>query len=147
MIIKIELKTNMANDSIGRIPTLEKIQTALDKYSEGFKGVVVLHNSLYEYRYDTKNNLYSGVDSNQIIGNIRYTEVDNDKLYLFIEANDSFNVNNRFICFFRSNMQSAPGNRSAVFDDLNIFVVDIVTIGDNETVDDSRLSEVTIVKK
>lgn len=152
MIIKIELKTNMVNDSLNRIPSLERIQSAINDYSEGFKGLVVLYESLYDYRYDTKNTSYTSVDSNQVIGNIRNTEINNDKLYLIIGVNDSIiksrraMLDKRLICFFRSNMQSIPGSKSATFDKLNVFAVDIIVVGDNETINNDYLSEIVILE-
>lgn len=152
MMIKIELKTSMVNDPLNRIPSLEKIQSAMADYAQGFKGLVVLHESLYDYRYDTKTASYTRVDSNQVIGNIRNTEINNHKLYLIIDVNDSFIKNRRtvldkhLICFFRSNMQSVPGSKSVTFDKLNIFAVDIIVVGDNETVTEDYLSEIVILE-
>lgn len=145
MILKIELKTDVTNDNLHRIPPLKQIKSAIDKYSEGFKGVVVLHESLYDYRYDTRGNSYTNVDSRQVVGSVMNTEINNDKLYLIIDVNETFDINKKVICFFRSNMQCSPGSKSLIFDELNIFVIDIINIGDTEDVTNERLSEVTML--
>ena len=145
MKIRIELKTKMANDNLHRVPSLNVVKKAVDTYSVGFKGVVVLHDSLYDYKYDTRSAMYSTVDSRQVVGNIRSSEITEEKLFLIVDVNDKFLKGRDCICFFRSQMQAVPGSNSATFDDLNIFVIDLIMIGDNEKVDEQYLSEVTIL--
>lgn len=145
MKIRIELKTKMTNDNLHRVPSLTVVKKAVDAYSVGFKGVVVLHDSLYDYKYDTRSAMYSTVDSRHVVGNIQSSEITGEKLFLIVDVNEKFLQDSDCICFFRSQMQAVPGSNSATFDDLNIFVVDLIMIGDSEKVDEQYLSEVVIL--
>ena len=145
MKIRIELKTKMTNDNLHRIPSLNVVKKAVDTYSVGFKGVVVLHDSLYDYKYDTRSAMYSTVDSRRVVGNIQSSEIMGEKLFLIVDVNGGFLQDKSCICFFRSQMQAIPGSNSATFDDLNIFVIDLIMVGDNEKVDEQYLSEVVVL--
>lgn len=145
MKIRVELKTEVSNDEFHRIPDVEKIQKAIETYSVGFKGAVVLHKSLYEYRYDTRNMSYNDVDTRNIIGHIQSTEISENKLFLIIEVDDTFLQDAKYICFFRSRMETTPGANTPKFNEIDIFAVDLTMVGDSEEVKERYLSEVTIL--
>lgn len=145
MKIKVELKTKLSNDELHRAPELDKLKEVVDEYSIGFKGAVVLHQSLYEYNYDTKNSSYDNVDKKSMIGHIESSDIENGKLFLIIDVSESLSVtDSKYICFFRSRMQTTTGSKSPVFDEIGLFSVDLIRIGENEDVKDEYLSEVII---
>ena len=145
MKIKVELKTAVSNDTYHRVPDVSKIQKAIEEYSVGFKGAVVLHKSLYEYRYDTRNKFYNDVDTRNIIGHIHSTVIENEKLFLIIEVDDTFLQDAKYICFFRSRMEKTPDAKSTEFNEINIFAVDLTMVGSLEEIKERYLSEVTIL--
>lgn len=140
MKYKIELKTKITNDKSNRMPSIEKMKDIIDEYSVGFKGIILLHDSLYDYRYDTKLQGYHSVDSNTVIGRTTSTVIEDGKLYLIVDCIRELDVNNQFICTFRSKLESKSGN--VTFDSINVFAIDLISIGENENVSKENLSEV-----
>ena len=144
MKIKVELKTGVSNDEFNRFPNIDKIKEEIDKYSIGFKGAIVLHKSMYEYMYDLKES-YNDVDKKNIIGHIDDIEKENGKLFLIIETPDTFLQDKKYICFFRSKMETTPSANTSKFDEINIFAVDLIMIGESEDIEEQYLSEVYII--
>ena len=140
MNYKIELKTTVLNDKSNRMPSIERFKDIIDEYSVGFKGIVLLHDSLYDYRYDTKLQGYHSVDSNTVIGRVTSTVIEDGKLYLIVDCIRELDTNKQFICGFRSKLESKSG--SVTFDSVNVFAIDLVSIGENENVPKENLSEV-----
>ena len=145
MKIKVELKTKVENDEFGRVPDINKIKEAIEEYTVGFKGLIVLHNSIYDYQYDTRNKSYNDVDTKSVIGHIISSEIEDDKLFLIIEVTDTTIEGDRYICFFRSRMETTPDAKDNKFNDFNIFAVDLVNVEESEQVTERYLSEVSII--
>ena len=143
MKYKIELKTNIVNDGYKRMPSLEDIKLVIDKYSFGFKGIVLFHDSLYDYTFDTKLNNYHNVDSNMVIGNITKTIIEDNKLYLIVDCVKDLDLDEKYICTFRAKLKSSIKNDKFVFDSIEMISVDLIIVEKNVTVLEKDLSEIT----
>lgn len=131
---KVEIKTN---DSIKRMPDIREVKRAIDEYCVGFNGVVIHHNSYYDYNYDTSLKDYHVVDSNNIIGQVVSTVIEDGKLFGIMDLTDDFNSDRNYICFYRANMQSQDSSR---FEITNLFAVDLIEIKQNDGIDVDKCS-------
>jgi hypothetical protein len=152
MNLKIKVQTVGSNQtkgsySIKKLPTPEILKEALDNYIETGKGAVVLHSSLYDYRYDTKLSDYHNVDSISVAGHIKKTTIEDEEVYAFIELNDDVDANKRYICFYRATMQSDPAMDDRTLRITNLFAVDLIRVLDTELTDNTQLSSFEVVEK
>ena len=120
-IFKIELKNitelRKADGSVNRYPPVGELKKFLVMYMESGQGIVILHDSFYDYQYDTKLSSYHKVD---------------DKLYLIVEFNDTFNPEKDYICFYRANLESDPREQERTLKITNLFAIDLITIAESE---------------
>lgn len=126
-----------------RLPAPWGLMNKLIEYASGNKGMVLYHNSLYEYRYDTKLNNYHSVDSIVSIGNIADVQMIDGKVFIILDCINEMglDVNERYICFYRAVME--PGMRRPNIRRLqftNLFAVDIIHINEDELTDKMELS-------
>lgn len=119
----------------------------LKEYASGNKGLVSYHNSFYDYQYDTKLNNYHVVDPIVTIGNIADVELINGKVFIILDCNNelSLDPSERYICFYRSVMESGMRSRSRRLKFTNLFAVDIIHINEDEVTDKMELSTVEAV--
>lgn len=147
MRVKVEVKVPTDKGAIKRMPSNEEIKDALDHYCIGFNGVVIYHSSLYDYQFDTQGSDYHSVDSIVIIGHIESTLVEKDKVYSIIEVGDEKTVEpilmeNKYICFFRAQMQANPKSTDRTLHISNLFAVDMIHVLESEMTDSLELSEI-----
>ena len=90
MRYKIEVLTVTDEKISNRFPSLEDIKKSIDDYSEGFKGLIILHDTLYDYSYDISGSNYHTVDTTTAIGHINSTIIENDKLYINVDLTKQF---------------------------------------------------------
>lgn len=127
MKYKIELKTKIFNDSQKkRMPSLERIKEAVDAYSKDGKGLIVKHDSIFDYHYNTRVDGYNTVDSLAVIGHITDSVIEDDKLFLIVNINNNETLDYKCICFFRSRMQNTADNEDNTFNLFDIFAVDLI---------------------
>lgn len=127
MKYKIELKTKIFNDSQKkRMPSLEKIKEAIDVYSKNGKGLLVKHDSVFDYQYNTRVDGYNTVDSLAVVGHITNSVIEDDKLFLIVNINNNESLDYKCICFFRSRMQNTADNEDNTFNLFDIFAVDLI---------------------
>lgn len=136
-IFKIELKNitelRKADGSVNRYPPVGELKKFLVMYMESGQGIVILHDSFYDYQYDTKLSSYHKVDSHNVIGHMLDVIVENDdKLYLIVEFNDTFNPEKDYICFYRANLESDPREQERTLKITNLFAIDLITIVESE---------------
>ena len=144
MWYKVEVRTKASKDVINRFPSLEELQEAVEYYIERGQGIVNFHTSMYEYTYDTMLNDYHRVDSNNVIGHIVHTLIENDKFYIIVDFSKEFDPEKNYICFYRSIMQANPKETDRTLHITNLFAVDLVTVLDSELKENLNLSEVTV---
>ena len=127
MKYKIELKTKIFNDSQKkRMPSLERIKEAIDAYSKDGKGLIVKHDSIFDYHYNTRVDGYNTVDSLAVVGHITNSIIEDDKLFLIVNINNNETLDYKCICFFRSRMQNTADNKDNTFNLFDIFAVDLI---------------------
>lgn len=148
-VYKVELRTHFTNATdvmSGRFPSFQELKNAIDGYMVTGQGIVVIHKSLFDYRYDTESADYHKVDSAGIVGHILDTIIINNsgeqKVYLIIEFNDSFSVDKHYILYYRATMQTDPTQKDHRLHFTNLFVVDLITVLDKELTDNIQLSSV-----
>lgn len=145
MNYKIELKIPGINglDEYNRMPGLNDIKIALDKYSYGQKGIIILHDTMYAYKYDTQANTnYHNVDSRQVIGRVYDTIIDQDKIYIHVDVKtDMIDLNEQYICFFRAQMESETLlNKQLKI--TNLFAIDLVHVLEQEKTEKMEFSTI-----
>lgn len=147
MLYKIQVTSSIAANRKAefqvRYPLLEEAKDALISYITLGQGIVTLHRSFYEYQYDTKLNAYHKVDSTVIIGQIRNAFIENDKLFVTVDVNDTYNLDKKYICFYRATLQSEPHSTDRRLRITSLFAVDLIVILDNEI---DQISELSIVE-
>lgn len=137
-IFKIELKNitelRKADGSINRYPPVGELKKFLVMYMESGQGIVILHDSFYDYQYDTKLSNYHKVDSHNVIGHIVdvLTDENEEKIYLIVEFNDTFNAKKEYICYYRANLESDPREKDRTLKITDLFAVDLITIAESE---------------
>lgn len=122
MYYKVELKVD--RNSRYNI-SLDLLERKLKEYSVGFNGVIVYHNSFYEYRFDIKSS-YNKVDSKGATGHMTDISIEDDKIYIIFESNNELNLDDKYICYYR-----------AIFDKEElettyIFAIDLVNVSDTD---------------
>lgn len=127
-----------------RFPPLTEIKSELEQYIKDGQGLIILHKSLYEYRYDTRLTDYHRVDSIGTIGHIDSVVIENGKLFIIVEMNDNFVPDKKYICFYRSTMQSDPLSTDRTLHISHLFAVDLVTVLETELTDSITLSTIEV---
>lgn len=150
MRLKIEVQNSGSEDArrnhtITRLPSAEALKEAIENYIHTGNGAVILHSSLYDYRYDTKLADYHKVDSISIAGHIFEVTVENGIVYVNIELNDDININKKYICFYRATMESDPNLADRTLVITNLFSVDLITVLDSELSENTNLSSFEIL--
>lgn len=150
MKYKIWLKVPKINRFDGedrRGPSLETIQKHLEYYCAGFRGIIVLHDSMYNYMYDTKSlRYYNTVDSVNIIGHIESSVIENGKLYIIAILDDEkFDSTKDYLCVYRAEMRTNPENNKELMV-LNFFSVDLINVEINERTPAMVFSDITKVE-
>ena len=143
MLYKIELKT-ISNDAKGRMPSLENIKKYLDEYSKGNNGVIVLHNSFYDYRYDTRIAYYDHVDTHGIIGHIISSSIEYDKIYLIADINEDVTIEGEYVCTYRAIMGTSIESDDTLFDQFHLFAIDLIHIAEDESLPKDKLSSIEL---
>lgn len=130
-----------------RLPTQLELVMAIKEYASGSKGLVLYHDSFYDYQYDTKLNNYHAVDSIVTIGNITDVERKDGKVFIILDCNDEkpLDPSERYICFYRSVMESGLRSRSRRLKFTNLFAIDIIHIEEDEVTERMELSTVEAV--
>ena len=108
-IFKIELKNitelRKADGSVNRYPPVGELKKFLVMYMVSDRG----------------------------IGHMLDVIVENDdKLYLIVEFNDTFNPEKDYICFYRANLESDPREQERTLKITNLFAIDLITIAESE---------------
>lgn len=139
-------KINRNDDTDQRGPTLETIQHCVEEYCSGFRGIIVLHDCMYNYSYDTRSlRYYNTVDSINIIGHIESSIIEGDKLYLIAILDDEkFDNTKDYICTYRAEMQTNPNDYNELLI-INFFSVDLVTIEPDEKKPSMVLSTIELI--
>jgi hypothetical protein len=132
IIVELLNREVSEHTTVTRLPYAKDLKDAVDKYITTGQGVVVLHQSLYDYRYDTKLSDYHKVDSISIAGHVVASEVRGEKVFVTIELNDSVSTEKRYLCFYRAPMQSAPSMVDHTLMLTNLFSIDLITVLDKE---------------
>lgn len=145
MRLKGRLEIKAVNDEYNRIPPLEELVEIINSSSVGFNLTVVHHESLYDYNFDTKESTYNVIDSRQVVGHVESAVVENDEIYLILDLDTDFDVEQEFIIIPRASLKSTPGSDSIVFDEINIFCIDIITIGDTEDINPDNLTTLEFI--
>lgn len=148
MLYKVELKTKMAPSvPVDRYPTLEEIKNAMEGYIHTGQGIVTLHRSFYEYRWDTELSDYLKVDSVETVGHIaNVVNENNEKIFLLVDFNTAYEPTENYICFYRASMQSNPKDTDRRLHISNLFAVDLVTILEDEKTENMELSSIKLVE-
>ena len=143
MLYKIELKTLPENAPSRVTLGPKELKTFLDKrYSyENDEAIVIGHDSLYDFLYDTANTGYDKVDSLGVVGTIRETMIEDDKLFLTVKLNEGVEISDRVILFYRSTIKSIPLKYGGTWD-IEIIAVDLINIRPSDNVDDDKLSTI-----
>ena len=128
-IYKVSLLTPSKS---GRYPDLQELKEALDKYKIQGQGIVVQHSSLFDYRYDTESSDYHKVESAGTIGIMKDSLIEDEKIYLIIDFNNSFDENKKYILFYRATVQTNPGTSDHNLHFSNLFAIDLITVLDKE---------------
>lgn len=142
MNYEIELK--VVDDELGRLSDNVALKIALEKYIEGFKGAVVLHESIYDYNYNTENNKYYDVDKLNIIGHVKRVIDRDDKIFLQIDISKELDLNINYICFYRASLEHIKTGTTE-YNNINIYAVDLIKVLPTENVSDSNVSDITII--
>lgn len=130
-VFRVELLTK-ASENSSRLPIKEELVDALNKFKTTGQGLIVLHQSLYDYKYDTQLTGYKKVDSKTICGHLLRAELEDDKVYVIFEANEPDKlIGKNYICFYRAIMQTTVSDDDK-FHYENLFAIDLITIKDNE---------------
>lgn len=142
-LYKIQLLTNLSEQAKKRFPPIEELDSAIKEYKQNGYGIIIKHDSLYDYQYDTKLSGYHVVDSKNISGHIVSHKLENNKIFLYIELNkpEDF-IGKNLICLFRATMQTDPTKNDPKLHYKNLFVVDLVEIQDNEFEDYLPISQI-----
>ncbi len=139
-IYRLKLQAVSSSGAGDRLPSVSDLVTALEQYKELGQGVVIYHNSLYDYKYDTKLSDYTKVDSKQIVGHLLGEEIEDNQLFLIIEFNDTFDPERNCICFYRAIMESNPSSEDRRLKITNLFAIDYVAVLDSELTEYVTLS-------
>ena len=143
MLYKIELKT-ISNDTKNRMPSLKNIKKYIDEYSEGNNGVIVLHNSFYDYRYDTRIAYYDHIDTHGIVGHITSSLINLNKVYLIADINEDVTIEGEYVCIYRAIMSTSIESNNTLFDQFHLFAVDLIHIAEDESLSKDKLSSIEI---
>ena len=146
MRYKVEVLQITDKKLINRYPSLEDVKKAIDDYSEGFKGIVILHDTLYDYNYDTSGTNYHKVDSTFSIGHIESSVIEDNTLYIDIDVSKDLNLNKKYICFYRANMESMARLNDKTLSITDLFAVDLVIVADSEISENMRFSEISVIE-
>ena len=143
MLYKVEVATfNIIGKSNKRVPSSINIKNAIDKYIENHEGVIVYHETLYDYRYDLDGSGYHKINITKNFGNITECMVDDsDKVFIIINTLEPMNEDGNYICLYRANMQ--PNSVDRNLDITNLFAIDLINITDSELIDNLRLSKIS----
>lgn len=140
MIYSIELKLVPANDKKNRMPNAKELKSIIDKYSEGNKGLVIGHDSFYDFQYDTMNTGYDTIDTTGAIGFIQSSFIEDDKLFLVININDNITISDRVILFYRAKLRNTNKDVSVTLNSVELIAIDLINIRPIETIKESNLS-------
>ena len=147
MLYKVELKTKQTSELPNRYPTLSETKDALEEYIHTGQGIVSLHRSFYDYHWDTELSDYLKVDSIETVGHITQVFIENEqKIFLLIDFNETFEPKDEYICFYRATMQPNPKEQDRRFHISNLFAVDLVTILESEKTENMELSSIKLVE-
>lgn len=140
MIYSIELKLVPANDTKNRMPNAKELKSIIDKYSDGNRGLVIGHDSFYDFQYDTMNTGYDTIDTTGAIGSIQSSFIEGDKLFLVININDNIIISDRVILFYRAKLRNTNKDVSVTLNSVELIVIDLINIRPTETIKESNLS-------
>lgn len=140
MIYSIELKLVPANDTKSRMPNAKELKPIIDKYSEGNRGLVIGHDSFYDFQYDTMNTGYDTIDTTGAIGFIQSSFIEGDKLFLVININDNITISDRVILFYRAKLRNTNKDVSVTLNSVELIAIDLINIRPKETIKESNLS-------
>lgn len=130
-----------------RLPTQSELVAKLKDYASGNKGLVLYHESFYDYQYDTKLNKYHTVDSITTIGGIVDVESSGDKVFIVVDCRENalLDPDEKYICFYRAVMESDTGSNNHRLKFTNLFAVDIIHINEDEVTDKMEFSAVELI--
>lgn len=136
----MKLKIKVLNRELGaesdhrqvRLPYPEDLKAAIDQYMTLGQGVVVYHNSFFDYKYDTKLNNYHNVDSISVAGHVIESVVEDNQVYVYIDLNEEINKDESYLCFYRATMQSDPQMPDHTLKITNLFSIDLIHIEQKE---------------
>lgn len=122
----------LSDGKMGRYPNIYELKKFLESYIDLGQGIVILHDSFYDYKFDTKLSSYHTVDSSHVVGHVIKVLLEDEKIYLVIEFNETFNPEKHYICYYRANLESDPRLSDRTLKITNLFAIDLITIADSE---------------
>jgi hypothetical protein len=132
MKYKIELITQILTNASSVNIVLHSLKKCVDDYANGGRGVIVGHDSLSDYIYDTTANKYNQVDTRGVIGHVVESVIENGRFYIIADINDDIVLSDKLICFYRSNIKDNQY--------INFFAIDLITIEDKDEIPVEHLS-------